>query len=148
MKNIKKLLCVVIALISVFAFNACQKKELPPAQVMTIKKIISDYKGNALRAEETHMGKRYKCNAQVVAVKEDYVYAKVWAGSVCLYYNKDQKEFVMNLSEDDVITFEGTFTEIRIGPGYYGGMDFEDVIFVEKLYNNTPNGIHHYVIED
>lgn len=151
MKTIKKLLCIIIALISIFAFNACEKNDnnktkeedetYPPAQVMTIERIREDYEENALRAEETHMGKRYKCNAQVVSVNEDYVYAQVWAGHVSLYYNKDQKGFVMNLSEDDVITFEGTFAEIEIGPGFYGGMDFEDVVFIENSYNNVPNRV-------
>ena len=109
--------------------------------VMKFQRIREDYEENALRAEETHMGKRYKCNAQVVSVNEDYVYAQVWAGHVSLYYNKDQKGFVMNLSEDDVITFEGTFAEIEIGPGFYGGMDFEDVVFIENSYNNGPNRV-------
>ncbi|MEE1285088.1 MAG: hypothetical protein UHK54_09510 [Acutalibacteraceae bacterium] len=153
MKSIKKSICIILALISILALNACggnsggENKEpetYPPAKVMTIERIIDDYEENSLRAEETHMGQRYKCNAQVVSVNEDYVYARVWAGHISLYYNSDQKDFVMNLSQNDVITFEGTFTEIRIGSSYYGGMDFEDVIFVEKLYNNGPN----HIIED
>ncbi|MEE1066069.1 MAG: hypothetical protein UH249_08065 [Acutalibacteraceae bacterium] len=144
MKAIKKSICIILALASIFALNACEKKEktYPPAKVMTIERIIDDYEENSLRAEETHMGQRYKCNAQVVSVNEDYVYAQVRAGHVTLHYNSDQKDFVMNLSQDDVITFEGTFTKIEmVGIGYYGNLDFEDVIFVEKLYNNGPNRI-------
>lgn len=148
MKIIKKMLCIVLALISIMSLNACggnsggEKKETdtyPPAKVTKIKKIFADYDENALRADDTHLGQRYRCNAQVEEIKEGYVNARVWAGHVTLYYNSDQKDFVMNLSEADVITFEGTFTE---------GKDFEDVVFVEVLYNNTPNGIYHPVIEE
>ena len=131
MKAIKKSICIIIALVSIFALNACgenseSKKEknepetYPPAKVMTIKKIFEDYDANALRADDTHLGQRYRCNAQVERVNEEYVAARVWAGHVLLYYNSDQRDFVMNLSEDDVITFEGTFIE---------GKDFEDVVF-------------------
>ena len=145
MKVIKKSICIILALISILALNACggngekEPETYPPAKVMTIKKIFEDYDENALRADDTHLGQRYRCNAQVESVNEEYVSARVWAGYVTLYYNSDQKDFVMNLSEDDVITFEGTFIE---------GKDFEDVVFVEVLYNNTPNGIYHHVIEE
>ena len=127
MKIVKKSVCIILALFSILALNACggngEKKPetYPPATVMTIKKIFEDYDENALRADDTHLGQRYRCNAQVESVNEEYVSARVWAGYVTLYYNSDQKDFVMNLSEADVITFEGTFTE---------GKDFEDVVFV------------------
>lgn len=152
MKFIKKLLCIVLVLVSVFTLNACDGNDVeggkepetyPPAKVMTIKKIYEDYDANALRAEETHEGQRYKCNVQVERITEEYVYARVWAGYVSLYY-EGQREFVMNLSENDVITFEGTLTEIK----NTGNMTFEDVVFIEVLYNNKPNGIYHHVIEE
>ena len=144
MKSIKKSICIILALVSILALNACggngekESETYPPAKVMTIKKIFEDYDANALRADDTHLGQRYRCNAQVESVNEEYVSALVWAGHVTLYYN-GQRDFVMNLSENDVITFEGTFVE---------GKDFEDVVFVEVLYNNAPNGIYHHVIEE
>lgn len=153
MKTVKKLICIFLALVSIIALNACgnntdsrennQDQTYPPATSMTIKKIFEDTDENALRAEETHMGKRYNCNAQVVSVGKERVHARVWSGSVYLYYNEDQKDFVMNLSVDDVFTFEGTVTELSSS----SGITFEDVVFVEVLYNNTPNGIYHHVIE-
>ncbi|MGN0542168.1 MAG: hypothetical protein ACI4JG_01820 [Acutalibacteraceae bacterium] len=147
MNTIKKTICIILALISVFAFNACGKKEedttYPPAKVMAIKEIAKDYGENALRADQIHSGQRYRCNAQVVSVNEEYVSAEVWSCRVILYY-KGQRDFVMSLSTDDVITFEGTFIELTNG----GNIVFEDVVFVEILYNNTPNGNRHYVIDE
>lgn len=150
MNTIKKSICIILTLISVFAFNACGKTDnlekeeettYPPAKVMAIKEIAKDYGENALRADETHLGQRYRCKAQVVSVNEEYVSAQVWSGRVRLYY-KGQRDFVMSLSTDDVITFEGTYIS---NDEHH---TFEDVVFVEILYNNTPNGNQHYVIDE
>lgn len=146
MKIVKKSICIILALFSILALNACGEKNepetYPPAKVMTIKKINDDYDANFLRAKETHIGQRYRCNAQVTGIYEDYVSANVFSCRVNLYYNSDQKAFAMTILEGDVITFEGTVTDDRIENAEYEfnrDFDFKDVLFLDVLYNNAGN---------
>ncbi len=148
MKIVKKSVCIILALISILALNACggnggsEKKEpetYSPAKAMTVKKIYEDYRENALRAEGTHIGQRYKFDGQVERVKvkgvyEDCVVADAVPGiyAVTLYY-EGQRDFVVSLSEGDVIIFEGTLREADIGHSHSYPLKFEDVVFISKI---------------
>ena len=133
MKTIKKLLCIVIALISIFAFNACEKT-YTPATEMDLITIMLDFCDNKLNAKENHEGQRYRITATATSdITEDYVVVTQYtdAGSfrVELYYNEDQIEFVKTLTRDDTVTFEGTLS--RIVTTYW--MCFEDVVFISEV---------------
>ena len=143
MKNIKKLLCVVIALISVFAFNACGKTDsnkekeenttYPPAKNISIETIHLDYKKNEIVAKETHIGQRYRITSYVNDISEDEVVVKELVDIAYIYVHlkyKDQKDFVRNITTDNIITFEGTLTDMN-----YNQLTFEDVIFVSYTTN-------------
>ena len=146
MKNIKKLLCIVLALISVFAFYACEKTDnnkekeedttYAPATAMELNTIYADFQKNELNAKDTHIGQRYKITAEVYEITENNVKVStdiVYPGhtgsfAVTLEY-EGQLDFVKTLSRGNTVTFEGTLTEVYLG----NIMDFEDVVFISKV---------------
>lgn len=143
MKTIKKSICIILALVSILSLNACggngekESETYPPAQEMTVEKIVEDYNENTIRADKTHIGQRYRCKVKVFEVREEYVRAEIDAInslSVALLYYQGQEDFVMNLSKNDVIIFEGTFTRFGEWSGFVGNHEyFEDVVFISKV---------------
>lgn len=143
MKVIKKSICIILTLVSILALNACggngekESETYPPAKEMTVERIYEDYRENALRAEDTHRGERYRCKVKILDIYEDYVRVDVedamWVAAY-LYY-QGQEDFVMNLSKDDVIIFEGTFTRFAKQEERYKDaiLYFEDVVFISKV---------------
>lgn len=143
MKIVKKSICIILALISILALNACGGKSekepetYPPAEEMTVERIYEDYDKNTLLADKTHRGKRYRCEVKILDIYEDYVRVAVGERmyvAAYLYY-QGQEAFVMNLSEDDVIIFEGTFTRFAEQEERYKDaiVYFEDVVFIGKV---------------
>lgn len=138
MKAIKKSICIIIALVSIFALNACEKKEktYPPATPMELNTIYADFQKNELNAKDTHIGQRYKITAEVYEITENNVKVStdiVYPGStgsfaVTLEY-EGQLDFVKTLENGNIVTFEGTLTDIWNG----NFIDFEDVIFISKI---------------
>ena len=130
MNTIKKSICIILALISVFAFNACGKKEktYPPAKEISLATIQTDYEKNKINARETHEGERYRITAYVDDISEEEVVATELVGinyvEAHLKY-KEQEDFVRSITTDDTITFEGTLTNMS-----FADLTFEDVIFV------------------
>lgn len=143
MKIVKKSVCIILALASIFALNACGGKSekepetYPPAEEMTVERIYEDYDKNTLLADKTHRGKRYRCEVKILDIYEDYVRVDVedatWVAAY-LYY-QGQEDFIMNLSKDDVIIFEGTFTRFAEQEERYEDavLYFEDVVFISKV---------------
>lgn len=148
MKNIKKLLCIVLALISVFAFNACGKTDsnkekeedttYAPATAMELNTIYADFYDNELNAKESHEGQRYKITATAteitethIIVTEKIVHPACLTGSfrVTVNFDESQLEFVKTLSRGNTVTFEGTLSNLQSG----SWMDFEDVVFISKV---------------
>lgn len=143
MKIVKKSICIILALISILALNACGGKSekepetYPPAEEMTVERIYEDYDKNTLLADKTHRGKRYRCEVKILDIYEDYVRVAVGERmyvAAYLYY-QGQEAFVMNRSEDDVIIFEGTFTRFAKQEERYKDaiVYFEDVVFISKV---------------
>ena len=145
MKNIKKLLCIVLALISVFAFNACGKngttEEFPPAEKLHLPTLFDDYYSNHLAADEKYIGNRYRVTTKFDNASEEYVVAghyqyypnnrhiddEVWV-DFNLKYIKNQRDAVLGFSEGDSIVFEGTLTRADV---YFYDLAFEDVVFIK-----------------
>lgn len=132
--NIKKLICIVLALIFILSLNACNnKKSYPPAKNISIETIHLDYKKNEIVAKETHIGQRYRITSHVNDISEDEVVVKELVDIAYIYVHlkyKDQKDFVRNITTDNIITFEGTLTDMN-----YNQLTFEDVIFVSYTTN-------------
>ena len=140
MKIVKKSICIILALISILALNACggkgekEPETYPPAENISLETFFTDFKKNEIVAKETHEGKRYRITAEVVQITEDYVTViaeidinKIWAH---LYYN-DQEDFVKNIISNDIITFEGTFINYED----ICTVNIEDVVFISKVDN-------------
>lgn len=142
MKTFKKTLCIILALISILAFNACgneeKEKTYAPATAMELNTIYADFYDNELNAKESHEGQRYKITATATEITETYiivteeiVHPSGSRGSfrVKVNFNESQIEFVKTLSRGNTVTFEGTLSNLQSG----NWMDFEDVVFISKV---------------
>lgn len=139
MKIVKKSICIILALFSILALNACgvngekEPETSPPAKEMNFEQIRDDFLANEVSAEQKHIGQRYSfINVKVVSIQKEYITIYDGRLNTRLHY-KGQTDFVMSLLAGDKITFEGTLTEVDISPSHYGGMKFEDVVFIGKV---------------
>ncbi len=118
--------------------NACggngekESETYPPAKEITFEQIRADFLANQVRAEQEHIGQRYRFTAEIKNIEKEYI--SIYDGRLgsSLHY-EGQTDFVMSLSAGDKITFDGTLTEVDISPSHYGGMKFEDVVFIGKV---------------
>ena len=138
MKIVKKSICIILALASIFALNACggngekEPETYPPAKEMNFEQIRDDFLANQVSAEQKHIEQRYTLTAEIVNIQKEYI--SIYDGRLnsSLHY-KGQTDFIMSLSAGDKITFDGTLTKVDISPSHYGGMKFEDVVFISKV---------------
>lgn len=102
-----------------------------PILPMDLLFIKNDIEENEIRAKETHEGKRYRITAKVEQVTERYVVVSspvLSRGSYAVKLYHNNQSFVKSISKDDIITFEGTLTNIYSSIH----MEFRNVVFVEK----------------
>ncbi len=121
----KKLICLVLAMIFTISFSACGKKKEPvlPAVEIDYETIYSDFFSNRVAGEQNHTGKNYRISGAVVdAIWENYISLTIHFDNlytkpgdiagytynyVNIYYDETQLDTVAKLSVGDTISFEG-----------------------------------------
>lgn len=139
----KKLICIIMAMLFVFGFSACsgsnaetENKTYAPATVMDLNTIFADFYNNEMKAKETHEGQRYRITATATDITENSVTVtedikhpySVGSFRITLYFDESQIDFIKSLSRGNTVTFEGTLTDLQDG----NWMDFEEVVFIGK----------------
>ena len=134
MKNIKKLLCIVLVLISVFAFNACEKNDsykntkYPPAVKLNIREYCATCDSNEKLAEVTYVGNRYFLTGEIYEITQSGVvkiYASNGNSTERFRFTPLNENDVLALYKGQIVTATGTLTEL---PAYFAA-SFEDAVF-------------------
>lgn len=155
MSRIKKLICLVMVLVLVFALSGCNdnktKREEKTEEEITVVELntvnlndmLADYNRNSIAAEETYFGNVYSATVTVneftpsnngIECSSGYRINGDYPNSFFafnLYFNDSQRDYVLGLSVGDTISFKGTlykYSTLVFGPTLY----FEDVVFIDE----------------
>lgn len=130
-KLIILLAVVVIAIIGIVVSSSGNSDEdTTPTMTITADEVIADYKSNELSANEKYQNKYATITECTVKGIDDglfYVEAKdedLWLYEIVVYYNDDQKNTVLALSENDVVSISGKIT----GTDIFGDVKVENSI--------------------
>ena len=111
------LVIIVIAIVGIgISSSGSSDEDTTPVMTITADQIIADYKSNELSANEKYQDKYVTITDCTVKNIDDgffYVEAKdedLWLCEIVVYYNDDQKDSVLSLSENDVVSISGKVT--------------------------------------
>lgn len=118
----KKILAIVLLLISVFAFSSCEKSSDISYVRLDMSKIDKEYAENAARAKETYEGTYVEVTGTLVAINS---YSDITVHMpdstaidgkrviVCSIRSKEVKDKLKTMSVNDIVTVKGQISQIH-----------------------------------
>ena len=134
MKTIKKSICIILALVTILALNACGGKSeieletAPPAVELNIQEYCTACESNKKLAEVTYVGNRYFLTGTIYEIEQTgyvTIYASNGNSTERFQFAPLNEDDVLVLSKGQTVTATGTLTKL---PGFFAAC-FKDAVF-------------------